>query len=136
MYLPKKSFFMKLSLIAVLFAFTALGCKPTAQELAEVEEITLHYWQVWQNSFDMEALIEEYERLYPNVKIHFRNFRFEEYELEMLKALSEDRGPDIFSIPHDWIGLYRNRIAPQPDVANVQRIIKREPGPGEIDPVI
>jgi ABC-type glycerol-3-phosphate transport system substrate-binding protein len=54
----------------------------------------------------------------------------------MLKALAEDRGPDIFSIPHSWIGLYGNIIAPEPESVSIQRVVIKPPGPGDLKPTI
>lgn len=111
---------------------TGFGCKPTPQELADVQNINLTYWQVWNNSVEMQPLIDEYTKLYPNVQISFRSLRFEEYEQELLKAWAEDRGPDLFSLPHDWLPLYANVIVPSPASAKIQRVIMREPGIGEL----
>ena len=133
--LPAKSTIIKITLLSALLLLTGFGCKPRA-DIGEVENIELSYWQVWHNSYELQPLIDEYQKLYPNVKIYFKNLRFEEYEAEMLKALAEDKGPDIFSIPHNWIGLYENIIAPQPESATVEKVVIRPPGPGDLKPTI
>lgn len=133
--LPAKSTAIKIILLSALLLLTGFGCKPRI-DIGEVENIELSYWQVWHNSFDLQPLIDEYQKLYPNVKIYFKNLRFEEYEAEMLKALAEDKGPDIFSIPANWIGLYENIIAPEPEAAIVQKVVIKPPGPGDLKPTI
>lgn len=134
--LPTKFPLICLSLISIFLLLTAFGCKPTADDAAKIEPFTLSYWQVWQNSVDMSGLIEEYQKLYPYVKIDFRNLRFEEYEQELLKAWAEDRGPDIFSLPHDWIGMYEKVIVSSPKSVRVKRVVMREPGIGELEPKV
>lgn len=135
--MPKlsKIFSIKYILAITLILFTGFGCRKNVS-IESVKPITLEYWQVWNSSFDVQPLIDEYEKRYPNIKIHFRNLRFEEYEQEMLKALAEDSGPDIFSIPHDWVGLYRNIIYPEPKTVAIKRVIIQEPRPGELEPTV
>jgi len=135
MHSSHKSSFIKIVFLSLILLLTGFGCKKT-QQIEDVDIIELSYWQVWQNSFDLEPLIKKYEQLYPQVRINFRNLRFEEYEQEILKALAEDKGPDIFSIPHDWVGLYKNIIAPQPDRVSIKQVILKEPGPGDLEPTI
>lgn len=126
---------IKLFIILIALIFTGFGCRKRIP-IESIEPITLQYWQVWNNSFDMKSLIEKYENANPTIKVHFRNLRFEEYEKEMLTALAEDRGPDIFSIPHDWVGLYEKSIAPAPESVEVKRAVLQEPKPGELEPTI
>ena len=130
-----RSFLPKILILPPVLLFAGVGCRPP-QGTFEIEKVTLNYWQVWQDSKDLEPLIKKYQQLYPQVTIHFRNLRFEEYEEEILKALAEDRGPDIFSIPHDWIGLYRPIIEPMPKEAAMTRVQLRAPGPGEVEPTV
>ncbi|MBI4359987.1 MAG: extracellular solute-binding protein [Candidatus Jacksonbacteria bacterium] len=122
-------------LLFVVLIFSGFGCRKRIP-IESIEPITLEYWQVWNNSFDIKPLIEKYEKENPTIKIHFRNFRFEEYEKEMLLAFAQDRGPDIFSIPHDWIGLYQNSIAAAPERVEIKRAIMQDPKPGELEPTI
>ena len=133
--LPAKSTIIKIILLSTLLLLTGFGCKPRL-DIGEAENIELSYWQVWHNSYELQPLIDEYQKLYPNVKIYFKNLRFEEYEKDMLKALAEDKGPDIFSIPANWIGLYENIIAPEPERATVQKVVIKPPGPGDLKPTI
>ena len=137
MFLQNKSLSIKLIVIVALALLTGFGCKKDTGVLAnKLEDVHLTYWQVWQNSFDIQPIIKKYNQLYPQVKISFRNLRYEEYEEEMLKALAEDRGPDVFSIPHDWIGLYKNIIAPQPESVSVKRPIIKQASGTQLEPTI
>ena len=137
MFLQNKSLSIKLIVIVALALLTGFGCKKDTGVLAnKLEDVHLTYWQVWQNSFDIQPIIKKYNQLYPQVKISFRNLRYEEYEEEMLKALAEDRGPDVFSIPHDWIGLYKNIIAPQPESVSVKRPIIKQASGTRLEPTI
>lgn len=127
--------FIKLTFPIFLLALllSACGLNPPAEKL-ELPEVTLNYWQVWQDSFDIKPVIEAYQKKYPQVTINFRKLKLEEYETEMLKALAEDRGPDIFSIPADWLGMYqKNVIEPMPETAQIDQIVMRQPRAGELE---
>ena len=131
----RNSFVIKIIIIFTMLMSFGFGCRKRIP-IESIEPVTLEYWQVWNNSFDMKTLIEKYEKANPTIKVRFRNLRFEEYEHEMLTALAEDRGPDIFSIPHDWVGLYEESIAPAPESVEIKRAILQDPKPGELEPTI
>lgn len=126
---------IKLSLPVFLLAFLLSACSvnPPAEK-PKLPEVNLNYWQVWQDSFDIKPIISAYQKQYPQVNINFRKLKIEEYEMEMLKALAEDKGPDIFSIPATWLGMYKNIIEPMPETVEVEQIIMRQPRAGELEP--
>jgi len=112
--------FMKHRLI-ILFLLSALimtsgfGCRITSQQVKEaMKPISLNYWRVWDGPDAFSEIFAEYNRLHSNVTINYRKLRYDEYEKELLNALAEDRGPDIFSIHNTWIKKYQNKIEPMP----------------------
>ncbi|MEK7103676.1 MAG: hypothetical protein AAB870_04990, partial [Patescibacteria group bacterium] len=90
--------------------------------ITPTEPITLQYWSAFDDNEDMSDIIADYTALHPNVTIEFRKFRFDEYEKELLNALAEDRGPDIFSVHNTWVKGYTSKLAPMPQTLNVQRV--------------
>ena len=90
------SFVIKIIIIFTMLMSFGFGCRKRIP-IESIEPVTLEYWQVWNNSFDMKTLIEKYEKANPTIKVRFRNLRFEEYEHEMLTALAEDRARHIFN---------------------------------------
>ncbi len=79
-----------------------------------MKPVTLNYWRVWDGPDAFEQLFEEYKALHPFITINYRKLRYNEYEQELLNALAEDRGPDIFSIHNTWIKKYETKISPLP----------------------
>jgi ABC-type glycerol-3-phosphate transport system substrate-binding protein len=78
-----------------------------------------------------EEILNDYRKLHPFVDIEFRRFRLEEYENELLNALAEDRGPDVFLIHNTWLGKYQSKIYPMPlstkvAVQTVEGTLKKE----------
>lgn len=102
-------------LLIICLVFITTGCK----QQIELEPIELNYWRVWDNSSDFSELISAYQAIHPHVKINFKKLRYEEYEDELLNALAEDRGPDIFSVHNSWVKKYQNKILPMPSTVTI-----------------
>jgi len=108
--------FLALLLLGVFILETGFGCKTTDSKTQQaMKSITLNYWRVYDGPDDFQDIIKEYQKLHPFVNINYRKLRYDEYENELINALAEDRGPDIFSIQNTWIKKYQNKIAPLPD---------------------
>lgn len=108
----------KILIFLLIFSFiitSGFGCRVVDNKTQEaMEPITLNYWRVWDGPDAFEEIIEKYRQIHPFVTINYRKLRYSEYENELLDALAEDRGPDIFSIHNTWIGKYQNKLASMP----------------------
>lgn len=108
----------KISLLTLLFIFlmsSGFGCKVNNSVTNKaMEPVTLTYWRVLDGSDAFDEIIAKYSALHPYVRIEYRKLRLEEYENELLNALAEDRGPDIFSIHNTWVRKYKTKIEPLP----------------------
>lgn len=111
---------MKTKLLALFLLFTflttsAFGCKTANRQVKEkMKPTTIKYWRVYDDEDSFTEIISKYKALHSFVTIEYKKFRPEEYEKELLNALAEDRGPDIFSIPSSWINEYQPKLAPLP----------------------
>lgn len=112
---------MRKKIIILLLLFFVLttsgfGCKTVDNTTKEaMKPVTLTYWRVFDGPDAFEEIINNYKALHPFVTIEYRKLRFDEYEKELLNALAEDRGPDIFSIHNTWIRKYQTKIEPMPE---------------------
>ncbi|OIP78678.1 MAG: hypothetical protein AUK20_03305 [Parcubacteria group bacterium CG2_30_45_37] len=108
----------KLFILSLLFIFlltSGFGCKLVDQKTQEaMKPVTLNYWRVYDSQDAFDEIIANYKKLHPFITINYRKLRYSEYENELLNALAEDRGPDIFSLHNTWIKKYQNKIAPLP----------------------
>jgi len=108
----------KLFILSLLFIFlltSGFGCKLVDQKTQEaMKPVTLNYWRVYDSQDAFDEIIANYKKLHPFITINYRKLRYSEYESELLNALAEDRGPDIFSLHNTWIKKYQNKIAPLP----------------------
>ena len=107
----------KLRIILLLFIFfisSGLGCKGTDKEVKDFKPVTLEYWGVWDTKEQLSSIIEGFQASHPAIKIKYRNFNYDEYEMELLEAWADDRGPDLFLIPVTWLREYEHRLEPIP----------------------
>lgn len=105
---------LALSIVFVLLFTTGCGKGGTTEAKSAYKNVKLVYWRVFDDEDTMRPLIEAYRKIHPNVTIEYRKLRLEEYERELLDALSEDRGPDIFSVPNTWMIRYKAKLLPLP----------------------
>lgn len=104
------------SAILLLFiTFFTSGCIGTGGNGGEkIQPVTLNYWRVWEGQDAFADILAKYKALHPNITINYRKLRYEEYEKELIEALAEDRGPDIFSLHSGWLRRYESKITPLP----------------------
>lgn len=130
----------KLVALALLFIFiitSGFGCKTVSQETKKaMEPITLEYWRVFDGPDAFQEIIDQYKVLHPNININYRKLRIEEYEKELVNAMAEDRGPDIFTIHNTWVKKYENKIAPLPTQTTMVYQVKKTGIKEEIVPEI
>lgn len=106
---------LALSLLLTFVLTSGFGCKTVSQDVqVKMRPITLNYWRVWDGPDNFAQIIAEYNKIHPNITINYRKLRYDEYERELVNALAEDRGPDIFSINATWVKRYANKISPMP----------------------
>lgn len=99
----------------MMVLLTGAACKaPTADVKQNLKPITIDYWRVWDGPDDFRTVIAKYSALHPNITINYRKLSFDEYESELLNALAEDRGPDIFSINVNRLTEYQPKLQPMP----------------------
>jgi len=111
----RKKIFL-LSLIFILIITSGFGCKLVDKKVEQaIQPITLNYWRVWDGPDEFSDIIAQYKAIHPFITINYRKLRYSEYEQELLEALAEDRGPDIFSIHNTWVKKYESKIASMPE---------------------
>jgi len=105
-----------LFLLMIFILSSGFGCKTTDKATqAALKPITLTYWRVFDGPDAFEEIINKYKAIHPNITINYKKLRLDEYESELLNALAEDRGPDIFSIHNTWLEKYQTKLSPMPE---------------------
>ncbi len=112
--------FMRKKMVAIFIAITFVfvsgsSCKIGGGSVQEASKpITINYWRVFDGQDNFKEIIAAYKAIHPHVTINYRLLRYDEYEYEILNALAEDRGPDIFSIHNTWVSKYQSKLSPMP----------------------
>lgn len=115
--------------IVIVFVMVTMGAKcqslPPNMQAGPPKPITLEYWKVYEESFNVSDLISDYQKIHPYVTINYRNFTPQEYETGILKGLAQDRGPDIISLHNTWLRKYQDLLTPMPSQVTLQYQISR-----------
>lgn len=117
---------MRLAIIALsLVALSGFGCRrsPTSGE-----QVTgsLRVWGLWQESADMKGVIDNFKEQ-TGIAVEYKKIEsVAVYERELLEALAEGRGPDVFVIHHTWVDSKRRLLAPAPDSVVDERQVREE----------
>lgn len=115
----RKSLFAPFALFALLITAGA-GCGgPSTAELAAAEPVTITVWRVFDDDSTLREAMTAYRELHKNVSFATRTLRYDEYQDELLRALAEGTGPDIFSVHNSWIGQYESLILPLPKTLTI-----------------
>jgi len=85
------------------------GLKPSP-----TKEANLVFWGVFDDSDVFKPLIDEYNKIYPKIKINYSKKTYETYERDLLETMAAGQGPDIFMLHHTWPGRYQNKMSPAP----------------------
>ncbi|MGC9049044.1 MAG: extracellular solute-binding protein [Patescibacteria group bacterium] len=122
------------SLLLSLIILPGLRCKlfPSKEAIRRIQPVVLNWWRVTDGPDSVSEIINRFQQQYSHIAINYQQFRPEEYELALLEAWAEDRGPDIFSIPVTWLGKYKTKILPMPAKMTIGKQIltgkiKKEP---------
>ncbi|MFA6322213.1 MAG: extracellular solute-binding protein [Candidatus Buchananbacteria bacterium] len=91
----------------------------TPAEEQALQPVELTWWGVSDEPGNFDEMIADYRALHPHVSIAYRQIRWAEFETELLDALAEDRGPDIFTIKNTWLTKYLSKIEPMPATTKI-----------------
>ncbi len=112
-------FYKRILIILSIFLFAGVGC---AKKQIPLKPITLTYWGTADNEKIFQEFIKEYKKTHPNVDLVYKKFDKDSYYKELLDALAEDRGPDIFSIPVEDLVKFKTKLLPMPKVLEIVKI--------------
>jgi multiple sugar transport system substrate-binding protein len=98
----------------ILMLASALGLNPRGRG-EKLQNADLIIWGLWDDSGLMDKYISDFRKQYSNIKIEYRKLTPQEYETDLVNALAENRGPDIFAMHHTWYSKHKNKLAPMPE---------------------
>jgi len=122
-----KKLVRSISLLTIAaLALTALSCgskstnitNPDEKVVLTKEPITLEYWRLWDDSSVFDPYIIEYQQEHPNINIEVKKteltatYTTYDYQRDVIKAIADGAGPDMFMINNTWLPYHVNQIAP------------------------
>jgi multiple sugar transport system substrate-binding protein len=90
----------------------------------ESKQVTLTYWRTWNEASYIQPIIDEFQKLHPNVKIQIRDIDYGSYDAELAQAAQTGNLPDIYSVLNDWMPRYENYSTPAPDTVYTEKVYK------------
>ncbi|MDD5251535.1 MAG: extracellular solute-binding protein [Patescibacteria group bacterium] len=102
-------------------ALTGAGC-PWTPSTPAPKPVTLEYWRTEDQTETLKGVIDAYQKIHPHVTINYRVFPTETYERELVTALAENRGPDMFSLPNVDLRGWKARLLPLPKEIQVATV--------------
>ena len=97
-------------ILGLIFFFTS-GNKPTSSN----EKIELIWWKTFEDTENVEDLIDEYQKKHPNVTINYVKKDVAEYEADLINTIASGNSPDIFTIHNDWLPKHVDKLAAMPE---------------------
>ncbi len=99
------------------------GCSGETAQAPVQAKVALKFWSVFDEADAYKDLIAAYRVAHPNVAITYRKFRPEEYEAELIRALADGTGPDIFSVHNTKLPEFQSLLSPMPPQVNVSYLV-------------
>lgn len=115
--LPRWSLLLLFALAAFLMIGQA-GCRRD-KGTGTNEALTLTFWHLFDAEEVFQPIFDDFTNEHPNVTIEFAKKSPTDYELESLNSLAAFEGPDIWSIPNDWLPKHFDKLTPKPGDANL-----------------
>lgn len=116
-------------LVVTALVLSAASCRPkpntavdepseTEKVVLTKEPIALEYWRLWDDSSVFDSYIAAYQHEHPNINIEVKkieltqNYTTYDYQRDLIKAIADGAGPDMFMINNTWLPYHLNQIAP------------------------
>lgn len=77
-------------------------------------QVTLTYWGLWEDKKIMQAVISDFERKNPNIKIDYSKQDINQYRNRLLTRTNNGTGPDIFRFHNTWYPMISGILLPLP----------------------
>lgn len=109
-----------------LITLTGFGCRRDTSGTPEELNRELMVWGLWQESQHVQPILDAFEEQ-TGIKAKYRKIgSVATYEQELLEALAEGRGPDVFVLHHTWIDDKRRLLSPAPSSVMDTRAMQEE----------
>ena len=102
-----------LLIASIIFALVRRGGGEEGPQTPE--PVTLTVWRLFEGEEVFKPIFDQYRQEHPNVTIVYERKDPAEYEELATNAIAGGKGPDIWSIPNEWLVKHRDKLAPAPE---------------------
>ncbi len=108
--------YISIIIVALLIPLLVTGCKKKPKEyVAQKAPITLTYYKLHEPQENLDGIFRKFTNQNPHVTMNFVEFNNEEEYLErIVSEIAEGGGPDIISVPNNWILQNYKKLTPAP----------------------
>ncbi len=95
----------------LFWKFAPFGSKTPLNNSAD-----LTIWGLWEDGSYIQGVIDAYQKLNPNVKIHYVHQSSVNYRNRVQTQITSNQGPDILMIHNSWLPMFlkANSLSPMP----------------------
>ena len=99
--------------VAVYFLIFSKGDKKPVQIIeTKTKNIELEIWGLFDDISIYSPIINEYQKVHPEVSVSYKKAIFDDYETNLINAIASGKGPDIFYFNNNWVYKHRDKISP------------------------
>ena len=117
-------------LVVIVFVLGLFGVIPGFKKTAVSDPnfptgaVTLEMWGVGDEFSAYSDIVKSYQGVYKNVRLNYTKFdSADTYEKELINALAENRGPDIFMVHSSWVYQHWGKMYPASPLLLTSQIV-------------
>jgi ABC-type glycerol-3-phosphate transport system substrate-binding protein len=109
----------KIAITSLAAALILLGAGCSLLPKKQLQSITLEYWCIDGIEDALAEPVADYSKLHPNITVNITSFPEDKYAEELIEAMAEDRGPDIFRLSNTELRAWESKLLPMPKETQV-----------------
>lgn len=103
--------------LSIVFGFLFWRFGPSLSLFNKTEPkgpITLTYWGLWEEDNLIKPVVEQYQKLHPDIIINYERKSSVNYRTRLQTQIREGQGPDVFRIHNAWLPMLMADLSPAP----------------------
>lgn len=102
------------AIIIIVVVFVAIRVVPGLLPKKTTETVTLSYWGLWEEPNVMRAVLSDFEKEHPNIKVDYKKWEVKQYRETVSARIREGIGPDVFRFHNTWLPMFQDILSPIP----------------------
>lgn len=121
----RKRLMLTIAIVVAALSLTGQACTRSSAPTDTTDQ-ALVVWGLWPDSNQLEPVISRFKDA-TGIDVTYKKISsVASYERDLIQALAEGRGPDVFVIHHNWVNDKRGLLSPAPSGVVDQRAVAEE----------